>query len=33
MERNESLVADAEDKDREVYDFGGLTSWSGNFSK
>lgn len=32
MERNESLVAAAEDKDRAVYDFGGLTS-SGNFSK
>lgn len=26
VERNESLVAAAEDKDRVVYDFGGLTN-------
>ncbi|TNN46128.1 hypothetical protein EYF80_043674 [Liparis tanakae] len=29
---NESLLAAGEDKDRALYDFWGLTSWSGNFS-
>lgn len=28
-----SLVATADDKDSEVYDFGGLTRYSGNFNK